>query len=195
MDHTPITSALALNAMAVAFDAQRGKLPKADELQCTHGLVTVARQITELARSTDELADEVIFRSVEPNQTPDLGRANGGLAEAITPASAATTAVGSVARQLAFLNRTEHLPDQPDAADARAAAHRVIEDALKGADAAPRKTTRVLTTASETTSPPPNLLQAAAQSRSASRPTAPEASAPTTTPKPQTPPGRPARGR
>ncbi|WP_416484244.1 hypothetical protein [Streptomyces sp. CL12] len=194
MDNTPIASALTLRAMASAFDAQRGKLPKADERHRFPDVIAVARQITELAKLTEDLSDEVLFRAAESDQAPGTARAIGSFAEAITPASAATAALGSVAQQLAFLNRTEHLREQPDAADARAAAHMVIEDALDSAGAALHETARVLSDASASLSLPSNRIRAA-RSRSTTASSTSVAPAQAAVPKSVTPLGRQSQGR
>ncbi|MFM9706531.1 hypothetical protein [Streptomyces galilaeus] len=79
-----------------------------------------------------------------------------------------------MAHQLAFLNQTESLRDQPDARDARdarEAAVRVMEDALATADAALHDGANSLHSASATASPPSVRLQAARSRSTTATPT------------------------
>ncbi|MER5356953.1 hypothetical protein [Streptomyces sp. NPDC002785] len=166
MKNTPVSDALALRATASAFDAQRGKLPAPGDPHRSPNSVAVARQISKLGALINGLGDEVLFRAVDQDQEFRSARVITGFAAAVGPAGEAASALGAVAHQLAFLNQTEHLRDQPDARDAREAAVRVTEDALGVADTALREAADSLHAASATVSPPSVRLQAA-RSRSA----------------------------
>ncbi|WP_327748053.1 hypothetical protein [Streptomyces europaeiscabiei] len=161
MDNTPISDALALRATASTFDAQRGKLPVPGDPRRSPDAVAVARQISELGKLIANLGDEVLFRAAGQDQAPHTARVITSFAAAVEPAGEAASALGAVAHQLAFLNQTESLRDQPDARDAREAAVRVMEDALATADAALRDGANSLHAASATVSPPSVRLQAA----------------------------------
>lgn len=161
MDNTPISDALALRATASAVDAQRGKLPVPGDPHRSPDVVAVARRISELGKLITDLGDEVLFRAAGQDQAPHTARAIANFAAAVEPAGEAASALGAVAHQLAFLNRTEGLRDQPDARDAREAAVRVMEDALATADAALHDGANSLHSASATVSPPSVRLQAA----------------------------------
>jgi hypothetical protein len=161
VDNTPISDALALRATASAFDAQRGKLPVPGDPHRTPDAVAAARQISELGKLITEMGDEVLFRAAGQDQAPHTARVITDFAAAVVPAGEAASALGAVAHQLAFLNQTESLRDQPDARDAREAAVRVMEDALATADAALRDGANSLHSASATVSPPSVRLQAA----------------------------------
>ncbi|MDX3775983.1 hypothetical protein [Streptomyces europaeiscabiei] len=175
MDNTPISDALALRATASAFDAQRGKLPVPGDPHRSPDAVAVARQISELGELITDLGDEVLFRAAGQDQAPHTARVITSFAAAVEPAGEAASALGAVAHQLAFLNQTESLRDQPDARDAREAAVRVLEDALATADAALHDGANSLHSASATVSPPSVRLQAA---RSRSTTTAPTLGSP-----------------
>jgi hypothetical protein len=175
VDNTPISDALALRATASAFDAQRGKLPVPGDHHRSPDAVAVARQISELGKLITDLGDEVLFRAAGQDQAPHTARVITNLAAAVEPAGEAASALGAVAHQLAFLNQTESLRDQPDARDAREAAVRVMDDALATADAALHDGANSLHSASATVSPPTVRLQAA---RSRSTTTAPTLGAP-----------------
>ncbi|MFD5626412.1 hypothetical protein [Streptomyces sp. NPDC127072] len=170
MDNTPISDALALRATASAFDAQRGKLPVAGDPHRSPDAVAVARQLSELGKLITDLGDEVLFRAADQDQASHTARVITSFAAAVEPAGEAASALGAVAHQLAFLNQTESLRDQPDARDARKAAVQVMEDALATADAALYDGANSLHSASATVSPPSVRLQAA---RSRSTTTAP----------------------
>ncbi|MCX4858205.1 hypothetical protein [Streptomyces canus] len=165
MNNSPLSDALALRATASAFDAQRGKLPVPADPHRSPGAVAVARQISELGKLS-ELGDEVLLRAADQVQAPHTARVITNFAAAVEPAGEAASALGAVAHQLAFLNQTESLRDQPDARDAREAAVRVVEEALATADAALHDGANSLHSASATVSPPSVRLQAA-RSRSA----------------------------
>lgn len=166
MDNTPLSGALALRATAFAFDAQRGKLPVPGDPHRAPDAVVVAHQISELGKLITDLGDEVLFRAADQDQAPHIARVMTSFVAAVEPAGEAASALGAVAHQLAFLNQTESLRDQPEARDAREAAVRVIEDALATADAALHDGANSLHSASATVSPPSVRLQAA-RSRSA----------------------------
>lgn len=172
MDNTPISDALALPATASAFDAQRGKLPVPGDPRRSPDAVGVARQISELGKLITDLGDEVLFRAAGQDHAPHTARVIANLAAVVEPAGEAASALGAVAHQLAFLNQTESLRDQPDARDAREAAVRVMEDALATADAALHDGANSLHAASATVSPPSVRLQAA-RSRSTTAAPAP----------------------
>lgn len=176
MDNTLLTDALALRATASAFDAQRGKLPVPGDPHRSPDVVAVARQISELGKLVTDLGDEVLFRAADDDQAPHATRVITNFAAAVKPAGEAASALGAVAHQLAFLQQTERLRDQPDAKDAREAAVRAMEEGLATASAALDHGANSLHAASATVSPPSARLQAA-RSRSA-----------TTTPAPGAPP-------
>jgi hypothetical protein len=161
VDNTPISDALALRAVASAFDAQRGKLPTLGDPHRSPDAVAVARQISELGKLITDLGDDVLFRAAGQDQAPHAARVIINFAAAIEPAGKAASALGAVAHQLAFLNQTESLRDRPDARDAREAAVRVMEDALATADATLHDAANSLYSASATVSPPSVRLQAA----------------------------------
>ncbi|MEU9411842.1 hypothetical protein AB0E08_39960 [Streptomyces sp. NPDC048281] len=194
MDNTPLSDALALRAMAFAFDAQRGKLPVPGDPHRSPDVVTVARQISELGKLVTDLGDEVLFRAADQNQAPHTARVITNFAAVVEPAGEAASALGAVAHQLAFLNQTESLRDQPDARDAREAAVRVIEEALATADAALHDRANSLYAASATASPPSARLQAA-RSRSATTARSPGPPPPNVTAAVAAPSARIARGR
>jgi hypothetical protein len=161
VDNTPIPDALALRATASAFDAQRGKLPVPGDPHRSPDAVAVARQISELGKLITDLGDEVLFRAADQEHAPHTARVITSFAAAVEPAGEAASALGAVAHQLAFLNQTESLRDQPDARDAREAAVRVMKEALATADAALHDGANSLHAASATASPPSARRQAA----------------------------------
>lgn len=165
MDNTPISDALALRATASAFDAQRGKLPVPGDPHRSPDAVAVAHQISGLGKLITDLGGEVLFRAADHDQSPHTTRVITDFAAAVEPAGEAVSALGTVAHQLAFLNQTEHLRHQPDTADAREAAIRVMEDALTTADAALHNAANSLHASSAAVSPPP-VRPRAARSRS-----------------------------
>ncbi|MFF0136450.1 hypothetical protein ACFYRN_08380 [Streptomyces sp. NPDC005227] len=171
MDNTPISDALVLRATASAFDAQRGKLPVPGDPHRSPDAVAVARQTSELGKLITDLGDEVLFRAAAQDQAPHTPRVITSFAAVVEPAGEAASALGAVAHQLAFLNQTESLRDQPDARDAREAAVRVMEDALATADAALRDGANSLHAASAAVSPPPVRLQAARSRSTTATPT------------------------
>ncbi|MFG3289815.1 hypothetical protein ACGF3G_13565 [Streptomyces sp. NPDC048179] len=175
MDNTPISDALALRATASAFDAQRGKLPVPGDPHRSPDAVAVARQISELGKLIADLGDEVLFRAADQDLAPHSARVITNFAAAVEPAGEAASALGAVAHQLAFLNQTENLRDQPDARDAREAAARVMEEALATADAALHDGSNSLHSASAAIAPPSVRLQTA---RSRSATTAPALGSP-----------------
>lgn len=166
MNNTSRSDALALRATASEFDAQRGKLPVSADPHRSPNVVAVARQISEFGQLVTDLGDEVLIRAANQDKAPHTARVITSFAAALEPAGEAASALGAVAHQLAFLNQTKHLRDQPDARDAREAAVRVIEEALTTADAALHNVANSLYSASATLSPPPVRLHAA-RSRSA----------------------------
>ncbi|RPK48696.1 hypothetical protein EES39_09230 [Streptomyces sp. ADI92-24] len=193
MNNTPVSDALALQATASAFDAQRGKLPVPGDPHRSPNSVAVARQISELGTLISSLGDEVLFRVADKDQEAHSARVITSFAAAVGPAGEAASALGAEAHQLSFLNQTEHLRDQPDARDAREAAARVTDDALSMANTALREAADSLHAASATVSPPSARLQAA---RSRSTTAAPaSASPPPTVPGAAAPADRIARGR
>ncbi|MDX3121395.1 hypothetical protein [Streptomyces scabiei] len=194
MDNTPFSDALALRATAFAFDAQRGKLPVPGDPHRSPEAVAAARQISELGKLVTELGDEVLFRAAARVQAPHTARVITSFAAAVEPAGEAASALGAVAHQLAFLNQTESLRDQPDARDAREAAVRVMEEALATAGAALHDGANSLHAASATVSPPTARLQAA-RSRSATTAHSPGPPPPNVTAAVAAPSDRVARGR
>ncbi|MEU9155727.1 hypothetical protein AB0D59_35560 [Streptomyces sp. NPDC048417] len=172
MDNTPLSDALALRATASAFDAQRGKLPVPGDPHRSPDAFAVARQISELGKLITDLGDEVLFRAADQDHAPHTARVITSFAAAVEPAGEAASALGAMAHQLAFLNQTESLRDQPDARDTREAAVRVMEDALATAEAALHDGANSLHSASATVSPPSVRLQAA-RSRSTTATPAP----------------------
>ncbi|MDX3583401.1 hypothetical protein [Streptomyces europaeiscabiei] len=194
MDNTPLSDALALRATASAFDAQRGKLPVLGDPHRSPDVVAVARQISELGKLVSDLGDEVLFRAADQEQAPHTARVITNFAAAVEPAGEAASALGAVAHQLAFLNQTESLRDQPDARDAREAAVRVMEEALASAGAALLDGANSLHAASATVSPPSARLQAA-HSRSATIARSPGPPPPNVTAAAAVPSDRITRGR
>ncbi|GAA3820554.1 hypothetical protein [Streptomyces chiangmaiensis] len=193
MDNTPLSDALALRATASAFDAQRGKLPVPGDPHRSPDVLAVARQISELGKLVTD-GDEVLFRAADQDQAPHTARVITNFAAAVEPAGEAASALGAVAHQLAFLNQSESLRDQPDARDARKAAVRVMEEALATAGAALHDGANSLHAASATVSPPSARLQAA-RSRSATTAHSPGSPLPNVTTAVAAPSDRIARGR
>ncbi|MFJ8602235.1 hypothetical protein ACWEQC_34415 [Streptomyces shenzhenensis] len=194
MDNTPLSDALALRATAFAFDAQRGKLPVPGDPHRSPDVVAVARQISELGKLVTDLGDEILFRTADQDQAPHTARVITNFSAAVEPAGEAASALGAVAHQLAFLNQTESLRDQPDARDAREAAIRVMEEALATAGTALHDGANSLHSASATVSPPSARLQAA-HSRSATTARSPGPPPPNVTTAVAAPSDRLARGR
>lgn len=185
MTTNPLSDALAIRAMASNFDAQRGKLPVPGDPHRLPGSIAVAQQISELGKLLTELGDELLFRAVDKSPGSPTGPAVSSFSAAVRPAGKAASALGEVAEQLAFLERTEHLHDLPDSRDAREAAGRVIDDGLGAANTALREAADSLHAASTAVSPPSRRLRAAL-----GRTTTPAASASTTAPAPRTVRGR-----
>ncbi|MFF7777016.1 hypothetical protein ACFZCG_21625 [Streptomyces tanashiensis] len=158
MTTNSLSDALAIRAMASAFDAQRGKLPVPGDPHRLPGNIVVAQQISELGKLITELGDEVLFRTVNKEAGARTTPTVSGFSAAVRYAGEAATALGEVAQQLAFLEQTEHLHEQPDA---REAAGLVIEDRLESADTALREAADSLHAASTTVSPPSSRLWAA----------------------------------
>ncbi|XEC32567.1 hypothetical protein JAO84_05255 [Streptomyces fradiae] len=180
--------------MASNFDAQRGKLPVPGDPHRLPGSIAVARQISELGKLLTELGDEVLFRTVDKSPGSSTSLTVSGFSAAVRPAGEAASALGEVAEQLAFLERTEHLHDLPDSRDAREAAGRVIDEALGTADTALRGAADSLHAASTAVSPPSRRLRAALGRTTSPAygavPAAPAASASATTPAPRAVRGR-----
>ncbi|MFG2504620.1 hypothetical protein ACGFOW_03850 [Streptomyces rubiginosohelvolus] len=193
MNTTPVSDARALRAAAENFDALRGKLPIPGDPLRGPDSVTVAKQISELGKRITALGDEILFRTASPDLDDHTARVVMGFTVAVEPAGEVASALGSVAHQLSFLERTEHLRDQPDAMDAREAATLVIGDALGLADASLRDASYSLYAAAAAASPPSRQLRAA---RSRSTTAAPlPAAAPSNVPPAATASSRTARGR
>ncbi|MFB6838938.1 hypothetical protein [Streptomyces sp. NPDC056361] len=161
MTTNSLSDALAIRATASAFDAQRGKLPIPGDLHRLPGSAAVAQQISELGKLITELGDEVLFRTVNREHGSRTSLAVSSFSAAVRPAGEAASALGEVAEQLAFLERTEHLHERPDARDARETAGRVIDEALGTADTALREAGDSLHAASTAVSPPSSRLRAA----------------------------------
>lgn len=161
MTTNPLADALAIRATASAFDAQRGKLPIPGDPHRLPGSVAVAQQISELGKLITELGDEILFRTANREHRSRTSLAVPSFSAAVRPAGEAAAALGEVAQQLAFLERTEHLHDRPDTRDAREAAGRVIDEALGTADTALREAADSLHAASTAVSPPSSRLRAA----------------------------------
>ncbi|WP_327745117.1 hypothetical protein OHO28_38540 [Streptomyces europaeiscabiei] len=194
MNNTPLSDALALRATASAFDAQRGKLPVPGDTHRSPDVIAVARQISDLGKLVTDLGDEVLFRAADQDHAPHTARVITSFAAAVEPAGEAASALGAVAHQLAFLNQTESLRDQPDARDAREAAVRVMEEALATAGAALHDGANSLHSASATVSPPSARLQAARR-RSATTARSPGSPPPNVATAVAAPSDRIARGR
>ncbi|MFF3536407.1 hypothetical protein ACFYXP_20975 [Streptomyces sp. NPDC002466] len=192
MTNNPISDALALRATASGFDAQRGKLPVPGDPHRSPDSFTVARQISELGKLITDLADEVLHRSAEQNRESSTAPAITGFTAALRPAGQAASALGTVARQLSFLDQTEHLSSKPDIRDAREAVEQVIGTALRTANVTLREAADALYVASATVLPPSVRIQAA-RSRSAGPVSAP-GPLPPASPTPA-PPNRIARSR
>lgn len=188
MNNTPSTDIRALRSIAAALDAQRGKLPDLADPLRSPVLSDVARQITALGQLAADMGHEVFFSDArEPEaHTPKVIAA---YTRAVRPTAEAAAALGQVAEQLAFLDRTEHLRDQSDADDARETAVHVIDEALCMAHTDLRDAAGSLRAASATISPPSVQLRAAL-SRS---PAAPSATAPVPPSPPPAPYSVPAR--
>ncbi|MDT3725421.1 hypothetical protein ROS62_11150 [Streptomyces sp. DSM 41972] len=161
MTTNSLSDALAIRAMASSFDAQRGKLPVPGDPHRLPGSIVVAQQISELGKLITELGDEVLFRTVNKEAGSRTTPAVSGFSAAVRYAGEAATALGEVGQQLAFLEQTEHLHEEPDARDAREAAGLVIDHRLETADTALREAADSLHAASTTVSPPSSRLRAA----------------------------------
>ncbi|MFC8010377.1 hypothetical protein [Streptomyces cinereoruber] len=161
MTTNSLSDALAIRAMASAFDAQRGKLPVPGDPHRLPGSIVVAQQISELGKLITELGDEVLFRTVNREPGARTTPAVSGFSAAVRYAGEAAAALGEVAQQLVFLEQTKHLYEQPDARDAREAAGLVIDERLETADTALREAGDSLHAASTTVSPPSSRLRAA----------------------------------
>ncbi|WP_433855467.1 hypothetical protein [Streptomyces kronopolitis] len=179
MNNTPAADARALRATASAFDAQRGKLPVPGDPHRSADTVAIARQISQLGTLITTLGDQALFRANAENQAPHNAKVITSFADAVEPAGRAASALGAAAHQLAFLDQTEHLRDQPDARGAREVATLVIGNALGMADIALRDTADSLHAASATISPTSVRLQAA-RSRSTTAAPPPTPSCPST---------------
>ncbi|WP_181010930.1 hypothetical protein [Streptomyces sp. SM13] len=150
-----------MRATASALNAERGKLPVLGDRHRSPDVAAVARQISELGELITDLGNEVLFRAAAQHHEVHTARVITGFASAVHPVGEAASALGAVAHQLSFLDRTEYLRDQPDARDAREAAVRVMDDALGTADTALREAADSLHAASATVSPPSVRLRAA----------------------------------
>ncbi|MFF2701564.1 hypothetical protein ACFVUQ_24735 [Streptomyces cyaneofuscatus] len=193
MNTTPVSDARALRTAAENFDALRGKLPFPGDPHRGPDSVSVAKQISELGKGITALGDEILIRTVSQELDAHAARVISDFAAAVEPAGEVASALGSVAHQLSFLERTEHMRDQPDAMDAREAATLVIGDALGLADASLRDASYSLYAAAAAASPPPRQLRAA---RSRSTTAAPlPAAAPFTVPPAAAALSRTTRGR
>ncbi|GGR35135.1 hypothetical protein [Streptomyces roseolus] len=183
MNKDALADALAVRAMAWAFDAQRGKLPVPGDPHRLPSNVAVAQQISELGKLISELGDEVLFRTVNNSPGSATSRTVSSFSAAVRPAGEAASALGEVAEQLVFLEQTEHLQDRPDAQDARKAAGRVIDEMLETAYTALREAGDSLHAASTALSPPSSRFRAAlGRTTTPSRPTALAVTARATTP-------------
>ncbi|WP_406281344.1 hypothetical protein [Streptomyces sp. NBC_00209] len=188
MNNTPSTDIRALRAIAAAIDAQHGKLPDLTDPLRPPVLGDVARQITALGQLAADMGHEVFFSDAREPET-HTPKVIAAYTAAVRPTAEAVSALGQVAEQLAFLDRTEHLRAQPDADDAREAAVHVIDEALCTAHTTLRDAADSLRAASTTISPPSVQLRAAL-SRS---PASPSATASTPPPPPAAPSTAPAR--
>ncbi|PZT76817.1 MULTISPECIES: hypothetical protein [unclassified Streptomyces] len=191
MNNTPSADIRSLRSIAAALDAQRGKLPDLADPLRPPVLGDIARQITALGQLASGMGHEVFFSDAQEPEahTPKVLAA---YTAAVQPTAEALSALGQVAEQLAFLDRTEHLRVQPDADDAREAAVHVIDEALCKAHTSLRDTADCLRTAATTISPPSVQLRAAL-SRSPVIPSATAAAPPSPPLAPSTAPAR--RGR
>ncbi|MGY4932920.1 hypothetical protein ACWD7T_17770 [Streptomyces sp. 900116325] len=133
-------------------------------------MADVARHISTLGELITDLGNEARFSASHEHESHNP-RVIAGFAASVRPTGQAASALGEVAHQLSFLDRTEHLRDEPDADDAREAAVQVIDDSLSTSDTALREATDSLRAASATVSPPSVRLRAAL-SRSAAAPSA-----------------------
>ncbi|WP_065483087.1 hypothetical protein [Streptomyces sp. PTY087I2] len=194
MNTTPVPDARALRSAAENFDALRGKLPVPGDPHRGPDSVTVAKQISELGKMITALGDEILFRTTSPDLDAHTARVVSDFAAAVEPAGEVASALGSVAHQLSFLERTEHLRDQPDAMDAREVATLVISDALGLADVSLRDASYPLYAAAATASPPPPWQLRAARSRSTNAAPLPAVPA-SAVPPAAAAPSRAARGR
>lgn len=171
MNSTPSSDIRAMRATASALDAQRGKLPVLGDPHGSPDVSDVARQISELGELITNLGNEVLFSASQEPET-HTAKVITGFAATVRPTCQAASALGEAAHQLAFLDWTEHLRDQPDAEDAgEAAAVQVICDSLSTANTALREAADSLRAASAIVSPPSVRLRAAL-SRSTAAPSA-----------------------
>ncbi|WP_399094133.1 hypothetical protein ACGH2B_25030 [Streptomyces sp. BBFR2] len=178
MSNTRVTDALALRAMASAFDAQRGKLPVEGDPHRSPDGVTVARQISELGKMITDLGNDLLFRAADQGRDAHTLRVIDGFAGAVRPAGEAASALGAVAHQLSFLDLTEHHRDQPDVRDAREAATQVVGESLETADHVLRDAANSLHIAAEAVSPQSARLQAARRRSALAASASPPAPAP-----------------
>ncbi|MEU2250965.1 hypothetical protein [Streptomyces sp. NPDC019224] len=160
MNSTPSSDIRAMRATASALDAQRDKLPVLGDPHRSPDVAGVARQISALGELITDLGNEVHF-STSREPEAHTARVITAFAATVRPTGQAASALGEVARQLSFLDRTEHLRDEPDADDAREAAVQLIDDSLNTADTALREAADSLRAASATVSPPSVRLRAA----------------------------------
>ncbi|MFF5336903.1 hypothetical protein [Streptomyces sp. NPDC013181] len=160
MNNTPSSDIRSMRAIAAALDAQRGNLPDLADPLRSPALGDVARQITAVGQLIADMGHETLFADAR-DQEAHAPRVIAGYSAAVGPTSEAASALGRVAEQLAFLDRTEHLRDQPDADDAREAAVGVIDEALGTAQTTLRAAADSLRVAAMTVSPPSVRLRAA----------------------------------
>ncbi|WP_371602248.1 hypothetical protein OG345_04970 [Streptomyces sp. NBC_01220] len=161
MNSTPSSDVRAMRATASALDGQRSKLPVLADASRSPDVVGIAKQIAELGELITDLGNEVLFSTAGQDREAHTARVISGFAAAVQPTGEAASALGEVAHQLFFLDRTEHLRDQPDADDAREAAVRVINESIRTADTTLREAAGSLRAASATVSPPSVRLRAA----------------------------------
>ncbi|WP_405746728.1 hypothetical protein OG422_27375 [Streptomyces sp. NBC_01525] len=83
MNDTRVTDALALRAMASAFDAQRGKLPVEGDPHRSPDGVAIARQISELGKLISDLGNDVLFRTADHGREARTLRVIDGFAGAV----------------------------------------------------------------------------------------------------------------
>ncbi|WP_327175419.1 hypothetical protein OG599_08915 [Streptomyces sp. NBC_01335] len=178
MTDTPHSDVQDLRALASSIDALRGRLPVVGDLHRAPDRATVGQQISDLGKLITHLGDKLV--------AAPLGGTDTSVPDALYTAGEATSALGNLASQLAFLNETEPQREQPDFREARQDALAAIENSIETADTSLRQTAKILVLSAQLK---------AARSRSTTTATAalPLSQAPATPP--AAPHSRPTRSR
>lgn len=165
--NTPASEALALHARACALQQQEALLPAAGQAEVPDA-VQIGRQIVALGTLIRELGGDFAARAAKQPVHLDTTRAAMAYAEAVTSLGEASAALGTVARQLAFLSHTVEQHQHPVVRKARTEAVRTIERAVETAREELRHGAQTLTqTARHIPPPSAGPRQQAAASRSA----------------------------